>query len=284
MNTKIRRAPPLSAQVGRKPREGEGRGDTVQSLSRALSLLNALAKADHGMTLGELAQETGLPVSTAHRLLSTLQHENFVRHETDRGVWLVGVQAFIVGNAFTRSRELTATARPYMRALMERSGETVNLAVENQGEVVYLAQIECRQTMRAIARPGGRAPMHCSGVGKMLLALMPEAERERILAERKMLKETEKTITSANRLRTELEASRRRGYAVDDEENALGLRCVAAPIFDEHSHAVGAISISGPSVRIVQALLPRLGATVRETADQITARLGGTKPRGATWE
>jgi IclR family acetate operon transcriptional repressor len=279
MNTKIRRAQPLSAQVGRKPREGEARGDTVQSLSRALSLLNALAKADHGMTLGELAQETGLPISTAHRLLSTLQHENFVRHETDRGIWVVGVQAFIVGNAFTRSRELTATARPYMRALMERSGETVNLAVENQGEVVYIAQIECRQTMRAIARPGGRAPMHCSGVGKMLLALMPEAERERILAERKMVKETEKTITSASRLRAELEASRRRGYAVDDEENALGLRCVAAPIFDEHSHAVGAISISGPSVRIAQSLLPRLGSTVRETADQITGRLGGAKPR-----
>jgi IclR family acetate operon transcriptional repressor len=217
MNMKIREGQPPGAQGGRKTTQGEGRGDTVQSLSRALSLLNALSRSDHGMTLGELAHESGLPVSTAHRLLSTLQHENFVRHESDRGVWLVGVQAFIVGNAFTRSRELTAIARPFMRALMERSGETVNLAVENQGEVVYIAQIECRQTMRAIARPGGRAPMHCSGVGKMLLALMPEEERERILAERRMVKETEKTITSTSRLRAELEASRRRGYAVDDE-------------------------------------------------------------------
>jgi IclR family acetate operon transcriptional repressor len=281
MNMKIRDEQLLSAQGGRKPRRAEGRGDTVQSLSRALSLLNALARSDHGLTLGEVAQEAGLPVSTAHRLLSTLQHENFVRHESDRGVWLVGVQAFIVGNAFTRSRELTALARPYMRALMERSGETVNLAVENQGEVVYIAQIECRQTMRAIARPGGRAPMHCSGVGKMLLALMPEEERERILAGRKMVKETEKTITSASRLRAELEASRRRGYAVDDEENALGLRCVAAPIFDEHGEAFGAVSLSGPSVRIAQSLLPKLGATVRDTADQITARLGGVKPRSS---
>jgi IclR family acetate operon transcriptional repressor len=96
-----------------------------------------------------------------------------------------------------------------------------------------------------------------------------------------MVKETEKTITSASRLRAELEVSRRRGYAVDDEENALGLRCVAAPIFDEHGEAFGAVSLSGPSVRIAQSLLPKLGATVRDTADQITARLGGVKPRSS---
>jgi IclR family transcriptional regulator, acetate operon repressor len=279
MNMKIQPSQPAITPTAPQTRRAQGRGDTVQSLIRALSLLNALAKSDHGMTLGELAQESGLPVSTAHRLLSTLQHENFVRHESDRGVWLIGVQAFIVGNAFIRSRDLTAVARPFMRTLMERSGETVNLAVEDRGEIVYIAQTESRQTMRTITRPGGRVPMHCSALGKMLLALMPETERERIMSAKKLVKETEKTITSLNVLRRELEATAKRCYAIDDEENALGMRCVAAPIYDEHSAAVGAVSLSGPSVRIAQTHLAKLGAAVKDTADQITARLGGIKPR-----
>ncbi len=237
-----------------------------------------LAKFDQGLGLSEVAQKVGLPISTTHRLLSTLQQENFVRYETERGVWLVGVQSFIVGSAFLRSRELTAIARPLMRELMERSGETVNLAVEDRGEAVYVAQIECSETMRAIARPGGRAALHASAIGKALFGAMSEDEVDKILAAQGMSKETEKTIISQRTLWADLEEVRKRGFAIDDEENSLGLRCVAAAIFDEYGRPIAALSLSGPTVRITWDEVPRLGLSVKQTADQITARLGGSLP------
>jgi IclR family transcriptional regulator, acetate operon repressor len=251
--------------------------DTVQSLSRALSLLNALAAQDGGLPLSEVARTVGLAISTAHRLLSTLQQEGFVRFDEERGVWIVGVQAFIVGSAFLRSRELTTVARPVMRRLMERSGETVNLAVTDRGEAIYVAQVECRKMMRAIARPGGRAMMHASGVGKALLAAMNAEEAEQIAAQHGLPGETGRTIRTIEGLRAELDLVRRRGYAVDDEENAIGLRCVAAAVYDEHAQPVAALSLSGPTARIADAMVAPLGAAVREAADDITRALGGKR-------
>ena len=130
----------------------------VQSLSRALKLLNALSYHASGLSLSEVAQEVGLPNSTAHRLLTTLQNERFVRFDTERSVWLIGVQAFRVGSAFVRSRDVVTIARPYMRRLMEQSGETVNLGISDRGEIVYLAQVECQKMMRAIAGPARARP------------------------------------------------------------------------------------------------------------------------------
>ena len=256
--------------------KGESR-DTVQSLVRALALLNALAGRDRGLALSEVAREVGLAVSTAHRLLTTLQQEGFAQFDEERGVWTVGVQAFVVGSAFLRSRELTAIARPVMRELMERSGETVNLAVEDRGEAIYVAQVECRKMMRAIARPGGRTLMHASGVGKALLAAMAAEEMERIAAGG-LARETAKTIGTLNALRQELSEVRRRGYAVDDEENAIGLRCVAAAIYDEHGRPFAALSLSGPTARIEDKMIEPLGAAVRDAADSITKALGGRNP------
>lgn len=272
---KIQASAAKAAAIGQPANPHGARGGTVQSLIRALSLLNALARHDQGLGLSEAAKETGLAVSTAHRLLSTLQRENFVRFDPERSVWMVGVQTFIAGSAYLRARELTGVARPIMRQLMERSGETVNLAVEEGGEAIYVAQIECRKTMRAIARPGGRAAMHCSGIGKALLAAMPEDDAERIIALRGLPAATAKTITTPAELRAELQAIRKRGFAIDEEENAIGLRCVAAPVFDEHGKPIAAISLSGPTARIGDDLLPSLGEAVREAAGQITAGLGG---------
>jgi IclR family acetate operon transcriptional repressor len=252
--------------------------DTVQSLSRALGLMNAIAASDQGLTLSEAAKATRLAVSTAHRLLTTLQQDRFVRFDAERGTWMIGVQAFCVGNGFIRSRELTTIARPLMRQLMEKSGETVNLAVEDRGEAVYVAQIESRKLMRAIARPGGRAAMHSSGVGKALLSAMPASEVEAVIAAHGMTKETEKTIDTPARLNAELGLIRRRGYAVDDEENAIGLRCIAAVIYDEHAQPAAAISLSGPKARIDDPTVLTLGDAVLDVARRITANFGGLYP------
>lgn len=256
----------------------------VQSLIKALRVLQALARSHDGMTLTEIAQTVGLPASTAHRLLSTLQQDRFVRFDPAGHLWQVGVETFIVGNAFVRTRDVVMMARPRMRRLMEESGETVNLYFAEDGEAVCMAQIECRQMMRAIARPGGRVGMHCSGVGKALLAWMPEREVGRILERHGLPHITEKTIQTPKALREELERTRTRGFAIDDEEHAVGLRCVAAPIVDEHGALLAGVSVSGPKARIPDHRLALLGAMVAEAAREITAELGGgsTLPQAAT--
>ena len=159
---RLPRKPTLPEKIARVRRTvaTPERSDQVQSLVRALTLVNRLATADEGVSLTEVAQQVGLSPSTAHRLLTTLEQERYVHYDAERRLWSVGVQAFMTGSAFLKTRNLVALARPHMRALMEDSEETVNLAVEDQFAAVYLAQVECRQMMRAFARPGGSVPRH----------------------------------------------------------------------------------------------------------------------------
>jgi len=264
---------------GRSPQARTG-GDQVQSLVRALSLMNRIAESgDEGATLTDLAQQVGLPSSTAHRLLITLEQERYVRFNNDGRLWSIGVQAFVTGCAFTKNRSLARLARPHLRRLMEESGETVNLAVEDQGEAVYLAQIECSQMMRAFARPGTRVPLHCSAVGKAIFAAVSDKTLAKILHQRGMPRLTVKTITTPSGLRAELESVRKQGYALDDEEHAVGLRCIAAPIFDETGEAVAAVSVSGPIVRIGEARAAELSEMVIAAARAISAEIGAARPR-----
>lgn len=257
------------------PSRGTGQ---VQSLTRALRIMNALAEHTHGLTLSDLAHTVNLPTSTAHRLLTTLQNERYVRFDSERSVWMIGVQAFQVGSVYARSRDLVSIARPYMRRLMEESGETANLAIIDRGEVIFLAQVECQKMMRAVAGPGGRAPLHCTGTGKAMLAWFPEREASEMLRSRTMHRETPKTVDTASVLIASLAEVRKRGYSVDDEENAVGLRCVASVIFDEHVRPLAGISISGPTARLTETRLPVLGANVTKIAAEITAELGGRLP------
>ena len=255
------------------------RSDQVKSLVRALTLLNRLASTDEGASLTEVARQVGLSPSTAHRLLTTLEQERYVYFDPERRLWSIGMQAFMAGNAFLRTRSLTGAARPHMRALMEESAETVNLAVEDQYEAVYLAQVESRQMMRAFASPGERVPLHCSSVGKAMLSAMPDAAVAEILQRKGLPQVTVKTISNTVALHEDLLRVRDRGYAVDDEEHAVGLRCIASAIFDENAAPIAAISVSGPMVRISDERVPRLGDAVRKKATAITALLGGVAPR-----
>jgi len=240
----------------------------VQSLSRALRLLNALSYSSHGMSLSEVATEVGLPTSTAHRLLTTLQNERFVRFDQERSRWLVGVQAFQVGSAFFRSRDLVALARPFMRRLAEQSGETVNLSILDRAGVVCLAEVECGTVIRATLRPGCRTSLRGSAAGRILLAFMPEGEATMHAGPDPI---------SAD-LKKELAAILARGYAVDDEESAIGLRCVSGPVFDEYGSAMAGLSISGPAARIPEHRLAVLGRLVAAVAAEVTQEVGGRAP------
>lgn len=268
-----------------KPGTDRERGGQVQSLVRALSIVNALAEQGDGLNLTDLAQTLGLAPSTAHRLLTTLQQERFVRFDPTANLWQVGVQAFIAGNAFVRTRDVVALARPVMRRLMEDSGETVNIAVEDQGEAVYMGQVECRQMMRTIARPGGRVKLHSSGIGKAILASLPAGDVARVLQRHGLPRATERTLDTPQKVKADLEQARQRGWAIDDEEHSVGVRCVAAAVLDEGGSPLAGLSLSGPSARITDDKIAVLGRLVMRAAAEITAEVGGRtsdRPRSAT--
>ncbi|MBL4613469.1 MAG: helix-turn-helix domain-containing protein [Magnetovibrio sp.] len=275
----------MAKEVRRKARiktaniKGGGSTGQVQSLCRALSILNVIAVDDQGMTMTDIAQSTGLPMSTTHRLLTTLQHERYVRYDNEQSLWKMGVQAFIIGNAFVSSRDVIATSRPFMSALMEKSGETTNLAVIDQGECIYLAQVECRQMMRVQAKPGSRVPIHSSAVGKALLAAMPDEKAKKFIKMREFERATDNTVIEQRALCAEVEEARENGYARDDEEHSVGLRCVASAIFDEFGEPIAAVSLSGPRARVGDERFPVLGSMVKETAAEITAAMGGVVPQ-----
>ena len=147
MRVERARAGTESRQPGKSQEPGQ-----VQSLRRALSLLEHVAAAGEGLTVTEAARAAGLPISTAHRLLTTLESARYVRFEPGANLWQIGVQAFATGNAFTRTRDIVAIARPHLRRLMEETRETANLYIHDDGRAVCMAQVESRQMMRAIAR------------------------------------------------------------------------------------------------------------------------------------
>jgi len=251
----------------------------AQALSRGLALLESLAATDHGATLTELAALLKLPAPTAHRLLTALERSAFVRQDAN-GVWTVGVRAFRVGAAFLAQRDLAVEARPHLAKLMEQAGETANLAVMSDGEAVFIAQAPCRELMRMDVKLGARAPVHASGVGKAMLAALPERELDTALPTN-LSRYTEHTLTARAELFAELAASRRRSFAIDDEEHAVGLRCVAAAIHDEHGRPWAALSLAGPTSRFTRERIATLGALVRDAAREVSLALGGEPPTSA---
>jgi IclR family transcriptional regulator, acetate operon repressor len=259
------------------PRQQSGKTQVsrgVQSLNRAMSILNALANSDDGLTLTVLARQVALPPSSTHRLLTTLQQQRFVRFDSTSMSWHIGVQAFVVGNAFAQSCDVVALAKSYMRRLMEQTGETVNLYVLNGGGAICMAQVQSPQMIRAISRPGGGLGMHRSAAGKCMLANMAKQEVVDILAKHGLPRSTRNTIGSVKKLNLDLARTRSRGFAVDDEEFALGLRCVAAPIFDEDGRPHAALSVAGPTARITRERVPSLGEIVAAAARSVTIELG----------
>lgn len=257
--------------------------NTVQALDRALSLLKLVANAD-GLSLTEISQRIGMAPSTAHRLLTTLEQNGFVEILPQSGEWVVGVEAFRTGTAFLRRTKIANLGRQVMRDLMEACGETVNLGIADGDDIVFIAQVETHETIRAFFRPGTRSSLHASGIGKALMAQMPDGRVRRLLQRRGLPSFTPKTITSSKALYDELKRIRGRGWAVDDEERTLGMRCVAAPIFNEYGEAIAGLSISGPAVRLPETRIGELGPQVARAADAITKSIGGVSgaARGET--
>jgi len=255
------------------PRDG-----AVQSVDRALLIIETLAEDDEGYRLTDLAVRTGLSPSTVHRLLTTLEKRRFVQFDRDQSMWHIGAQSFAVGATFARRRNFVCQAMPYLRKLRDQTKETANLAVVDDETIIVLTRMESREIMRSLTKVGGRVAMVASGVGKAVLATYSDEDVNAIIRRQGMPRFTEKSIVRASELFRELATIRQRGYAVDDEEARIGLRCVAAVVYNNCSEPLAAISVSGMTSRVTEDRLPALGRTVCEVAAELTVALGGVMP------
>jgi IclR family acetate operon transcriptional repressor len=264
------------------PRRGRGRPkawsdraaqNTIKSLDRAMEVFEHLSTTS-GATLSEIAADTGQSPATVYRILVTLQAHGLVEFDSGPQVWHIGPRAFLIGARYLRRTSLVDRARPILRRLMERTGETANLGIAREENVLFVSQVETHASIRAFFPPGTLSPMHASGIGKALLSQMPEDRRARLLDAVGLVRFTDHTLTDPARLEEDLTETRARGYAIDDEEKTEGMRCIAAPVFDLHGEAVAGISVSGPSSRVTEADIPRLAEAVTDAAQELSAALG----------
>ena len=260
--------------------DADSRDVGVQSVDRALSIIETLAEDDEGYRLSDLAIRIGLSTSTVHRLLLTLESRRFVQFDRTELKWHVGARAFTVGATFARRRNFSAQAVPYLRKLRDLTRETANLAVVDDEFIVVLTRMESREIMRSLTKVGGRVAMVASGVGKAVLATYSDEDVSAIIRHHGMPRMTEKSIVRPSDLFKELAKVRRDGYAIDDEEACMGLRCIASVVYNDCSEPLAAISVSGMTGRLTDERLPMLGQTVREVAAELTLALGGVMPGG----
>jgi len=278
MKRNVIRRKPIEPKSG-ADNDSESRDGGVQSVDRALSIIEVLAEDDEGYRLSDLAIRTGLSTSTVHRLLATLEKRRFVQFDRSELKWHVGAQSFSVGATLTQRRNFTAQSMPYLRKLRDQTRETANLAVVDDESIIVLTRMESREIMRSLTKVGGRVAMVASGVGKAVLATYSDEDVNAIIRRQGMPRLTEKSIVRPSDLFRELEAVRRQGYAVDDEEARIGLRCVAAVVFSDCSEPLAAISVSGMTSRVTDERLPLVGNIVREVAAELTLALGGVMPQ-----
>ncbi|MEO3785388.1 IclR family transcriptional regulator [Actinocorallia sp. B10E7] len=235
---------------------------TVRSLERAFELLEHLTDAGGELALSELTEKAGLPMPTVYRLMQTMVARGYVRQEPSRR-YSLGPRLIRLGEG--ASRLLGAWARPALADLVDRLGETANMALLEGDEVVYVAQVPSRHSMRMFTEVGRRVLPHCTGVGKALLAQLPEDGVRALLARTGMPARTPHTRTDPDALMAELAVVRERGYALDDEEQELGVRCVAVPLTGVP--ALAAFSVSGPSGRMTPEAIEAVVPVMRSAAD-----------------
>jgi IclR family acetate operon transcriptional repressor len=248
--------------------------NTIKSLDRAMEVFEFLSE-EQGKTLSQIADEMGQSPATVYRILVTLETRGLVEFEGREQLWHIGPRAFIIGAKFLRRTSLVDRARPVMRRLMEQTGETANLGVERGGQVLFLSQVETHASIRAFFPPGTLSQMHASGIGKALLAHMEAGRRNRLLSSEQLTEFTAHTIIDVDALLEDLLAIRERGYSVDDEERNVGMRCIAAPVFDFNGEAVAGISVSGPASRVSREETERLARSVTSAARELTLAIGG---------
>jgi DNA-binding IclR family transcriptional regulator len=258
------------AKVCSLPLNDAGSRYEVSAVRKALSILAVFSVFEPEWSLSALARRLHLPKSTAHNLLRTLQSFDLVQQDRERRAYRLGPRALEMGLAFSQSSEVLAQARPVLRRVAQATGETVKLGILSNDQVLIVAAVESTHQLHTRGDTGTRWPLHSTSLGKAILSALPPDECERVLRSRGMQQFTSRTLTSLARLGKELETTRARGYATDCEENEPGVCCVSAPLVDSLRGSVGAISVSGPRVRLGDERLADFAAQVIAAAQSLS--------------
>jgi|GEM_PF-12846 len=249
--------------------------NSVRSVERALDIIEVLA-GERGKPKGvtEIAQKLNLAKSTVHRLLDTLLEKGYVEQDSDSEKYRLGLKLVEIGNIVLNNLELRSQALPYLKRLMEKSGQTVHLAILDHGDVVYIDKVESTGAIKMASYIGLRGYVHSTALGKAIAAFMSEEQVKHILETKGMPRLTPNTITSFPEFMVHLERIRQQGYAVDDIENEEAIRCIAAPIFNHSGKVVAAVSVSGMVLQITMDRVAELAQMVIECGEKISTRLG----------
>ncbi|MGW8428556.1 IclR family transcriptional regulator [Peribacillus simplex] len=245
-----------------------------KSASRVMDILVLLSREDQPLTVSEISRELNVPKSSTFEILTTMVEKGFLQVDNHLKIYKLGLKLFEVGAAYLYNTDLHKAARPYLETLMTKTGETAFLAIESDGEVVYLDKVEAPSSIRTTATLGNRNPMYRTGLGKAILAGYSDDKVRELMGNTEFIQRTSNSITSYNSLIENLNQIRQRGYSIDDRENEEDVFCIAAPVYDESNRPVAAISVAGLATRMKDAEKDKYSEFLVEAALGISKRLG----------
>jgi len=247
---------------------------SVPALQRGLAILELVANSKSGLTLSQLMRHFDFPKSSVHCLVVTFEREGYLQRDQATGRYMSGLKLVSIANSALEGMVFRERAAPLLGALMARTGMTVHMAILDRDEVVVVAKVDRPGVPRVATWIGKRVDPHCTSLGKCLIAHLPEPELDRLIGQRGLLRHNENTIVSPVRLKEELARIRARGYALDDEEEEIGVRCIGAPVWNHDGRVIAAVSVTGTTARINEETLDALASQVRQTALLISRQLG----------
>ncbi|MGO0060157.1 IclR family transcriptional regulator [Brevibacillus fluminis] len=246
----------------------------IQSVVRAMDILDLFTPSVTELSVKEISDRLQLSKSTVHGLIKTLEHRRYLEQSPVDQKYKLGLRLFELGNLVGGGMELRKLAHPIIRELVEKLQETVHLVVRDENEIVYVEKMEGPGALRMYSQIGKRAPLYCTGVGKAIFAFLDENKQEEILAKTDLKAFTSYTLTDPAAIRNHMQEIRERGYAIDDEEIELGLKCVAAPIFNHLGEVVASISCAGPNFRFSAEKMEQIIAEIQKAAQELSKKLG----------
>lgn len=246
----------------------------IQSVERAADILELFMISKPELSVKEISDHLGLSKSTVHGLIKTLEHRGYLQQNPEDLKYKLGLKLFELGSFIGSQLDIVKIAQPIIKETVDKLKETVHLVIRQQDELIYVEKVEGPHTLRISSHVGKTAPIHCTGVGKAILAYQDEKEVDRILLSGKLESFTEFTVTDVNEIKKQLDFTREHGYSMDDEEIELGLKCIAAPIFDHNGNAIASISCASPKMRLTEDRLPVVIEGIKNAANEISRCLG----------
>lgn len=246
----------------------------AQVVDRVVDILETFTRQGPELGVSEISRALDLKKATTHRILASLRRRGIVAQDPATRRYRLGMKLWELGSMATSHVDWIERVKPYLQQLTDRTGETTHLAVLNDGQVLYVDKVESPHSLRMPSQVGRRLPVHCTGIGKALIAFLPDEVLKALVDRHGLSRRTPNTITDFGALTDELARSRARGFTVDNEEIEEGLVCIGAPVRDHTAHVVAAISIAGPSSRVRQDRIADHAREVAEAANAMSAALG----------